>query len=59
MEMAENDRKAENDRVEALQMICQATQNQFEKTTTTVSTTPAKGMDTQMQRHYSASLKRK
>lgn len=40
---------AENDRVEALQTICQATQDQFEKITTTVSTTSAKGIDAQMQ----------
>ncbi|EIE76720.1 hypothetical protein G6F46_012868 [Rhizopus delemar] len=40
MEMVKNDREAENDKVEALRTICQATQNQFEKISSTIFNNP-------------------
>ncbi|KAG0929667.1 hypothetical protein G6F57_012291 [Rhizopus arrhizus] len=60
MEMVKNDRKSENDKVEALQTICQATQNQFEKIMTTIFDNPSQAHRyADAGRHYSASLKRK
>ncbi|KAI8098167.1 uncharacterized protein B0P05DRAFT_520766, partial [Gilbertella persicaria] len=47
----------ENDKVEALQTICQATQNQFEKIMTTVFDNPSRAHQyAEAGRHYSASL---
>ncbi|KAI8046962.1 uncharacterized protein B0P05DRAFT_567426 [Gilbertella persicaria] len=57
MEMVKNDRKTENDKVEALQTICQATQNQFEKIMTTVFDNPSRAHQyAEAGRHYNASL---
>lgn len=50
MEMVKNDSKTENDKVEALQTICQATQKQSEKIMTTVFDNPSQARRyTQMQ----------
>ncbi|KAI8081856.1 uncharacterized protein B0P05DRAFT_578849 [Gilbertella persicaria] len=50
--------KTENDKVEALQTICQATQNQFEKIMTTVFDNPSRAHQyAEAGRHYNASLK--
>ncbi|KAI8048336.1 uncharacterized protein B0P05DRAFT_564512 [Gilbertella persicaria] len=57
MEMVKNNRKTENDKVEALQTICQATQNQFERIRTTVFDNPSRAHQyAEVGRHYSASL---
>ncbi|KAI9482701.1 MAG: hypothetical protein EXX96DRAFT_630710 [Benjaminiella poitrasii] len=60
MEMVKNDREAENDKVEALQTICQATQSQFAKILSTIFDNPNQAQrDADAGRHYSSSLKRK
>ncbi|KAL0073758.1 hypothetical protein J3Q64DRAFT_1640807, partial [Phycomyces blakesleeanus] len=60
MEMVKKDREAENDKVEALQTICQATQIQFEKILSTIFDNPKQAQRyADAGRHYSASLKRK
>lgn len=60
MEMVKNDRETEDDKVEALRTICQATQNQFEKILSTVLDNPNRAQRyADAGRHYSASLKRK
>ncbi|KAI8047683.1 uncharacterized protein B0P05DRAFT_592557 [Gilbertella persicaria] len=57
MEMVKNDIKTENDKVEALQTICQATQNQFEKIMTTVFDNPSRAHQyAEAGQHYNASL---
>ncbi|GAA5807107.1 hypothetical protein MFLAVUS_000457 [Mucor flavus] len=60
MEMVKNDVETENDKVEALQTICKATQSQFEKILSTVFDKPDQAQRyADAGRHYSASLKRK
>ncbi|KAI9020249.1 hypothetical protein CLU79DRAFT_756374, partial [Phycomyces nitens] len=59
-EMVKNDMKTENDKVEALRTICQATQSQFEKILLTVRDNPNQAQRyADAGRHYSASLERK
>ncbi|KAG1056824.1 hypothetical protein G6F43_001305 [Rhizopus delemar] len=60
MEIVKNDKKTENDKMEALQTICQATQSQFEKIMTIVFDNPSQAHRyADAGRHYSASIKRK
>ncbi|KAI8333475.1 hypothetical protein BC941DRAFT_462682 [Chlamydoabsidia padenii] len=58
MEMVKNDKETENDKVEALQKICQATQSEFEKILSTVFDNPNQAQRyAEAGRHYSARIK--